>query len=60
VLGLKNPVVREGETIVWKNGSYTQGVVGISSAKQEREYITFEVGSGSYAFRISEAHELAR
>jgi alpha-L-rhamnosidase len=57
VLGLKNPEVREGDTIVWKNGSYTQGVVGISSAKQEEGYITFEVGSGSYAFRIGEAHE---
>jgi alpha-L-rhamnosidase len=52
-LGLRNPVVTEGVTIVWENGSYTQSAVGITSAQQDREYITFEVGSGSYVFRIS-------
>jgi len=51
-LGLKNPVVREGDKIVWKDGAYIQGVPGITSGKREAGYIVFEVGSGTYLFRL--------
>jgi len=51
-LGLENPVVKEGNKIVWKDGAYVQGVPGLISGKREKGYITFEVGSGSYSFEI--------
>ena len=51
-LGLKNPIVKEGDKIVWKDGAYIQGVPGITSGKREAGYIVFEVGSGTYLFRL--------
>jgi len=57
-LGLKNPVVKESDKIVWKDGVYIQGVSGIISGKRENGYIIFEIGSGSYSFWIGEYHHI--
>jgi len=55
LLGLKNPIVKEGQEIVFKDGSYIQSVPGITSGKLDDGYIVFDVGSGSYSFWISES-----
>ncbi|MDA2926395.1 hypothetical protein MYX78_04040 [Acidobacteria bacterium AH-259-G07] len=52
-LGLVNVVIQESGHTVWREGRYHAGVGGISGAVRMGEYVTFEVGSGSYAFRLS-------
>ncbi|MEM2151334.1 MAG: family 78 glycoside hydrolase catalytic domain [Candidatus Bathyarchaeia archaeon] len=54
VVDIKNPVVKEGETVVWRDGEFVQKVQGIMSARREGEYIVFNVGSGKYLFRVEE------
>ncbi|MEI8042905.1 MAG: alpha-L-rhamnosidase C-terminal domain-containing protein, partial [Verrucomicrobiota bacterium] len=51
-IGLKNATVTEGGKAVWKAGAYVKGVVGISGARQEADYVTFDVGSGEYRFKL--------
>jgi hypothetical protein len=53
--GLKNPVIKEGGRETYKNGSYIQGVAGITNGKRDDEYVTFSVGSGAYSFWIGES-----
>jgi alpha-L-rhamnosidase len=52
-IGLKNVSVKESNKIIWENGSYVNGVAGIYNASETDCYITFDVGSGSYAFRLT-------
>ena len=54
-MDLKNPVIKEGEKIVWKDKAFIQGVSGITSAREEEKYIVFNVGSGTYFFKVEEA-----
>jgi len=51
-IGLKNPVIIEGDKAVWKDGAWVKGVAGITAAKQTAGYYTFDVGSGRYKFTI--------
>ena len=51
-IGLKNATVTEGGKVVWKAGAYVNGVAGITGGKQEAGYVTFDVGSGEYRFKI--------
>ena len=51
-MGLKHFMITEGGTSVWKDGSYIHGVAGITAGKQDSDYITFDVGSGEYHFKI--------
>ncbi len=46
-------VVREGDQVVWEKGQFVAGRPGISSAKDQRGRVIFEVGSGHYAFRLT-------
>jgi alpha-L-rhamnosidase len=55
VLGWKDPLVRETGTVIYEHGSYVHGVTGIAPGTREDNYVTFEVGSGSYSFRIGES-----
>jgi alpha-L-rhamnosidase len=55
MLGWENPVIREDDEVIYKNGSYVHGVAGISSGMKEDDYVTFELGSGSYSFGIGES-----
>ena len=50
--GLSAKTVAECGTVVWQNGSYVPGVAGITSATDEKEYVKFSVGSGSYSFEL--------
>jgi hypothetical protein len=53
--GLKNPVIKEGGREIYKNGSYIQGVSGITTGKRDDGYVTFDVGSGTYSFWMGES-----
>jgi len=52
-MGMKNVAVTEGGVAVWKNGSHVTGVTGIAGASRSDDYLTFDVGSGSYSFRVT-------
>ncbi len=51
-IGLKNVTITEGRKVVWKDGSYVSGVAGITGGRQSDDYVTFDVGSGRYRFRL--------
>ncbi|MCX8171308.1 MAG: hypothetical protein N3E47_04990, partial [Candidatus Bathyarchaeota archaeon] len=53
-MNIKKVVVKEGETIVWKDGEIIQKVPGILSARKEGNYIVFNIGSGKYLFCVGE------
>jgi alpha-L-rhamnosidase len=53
-MNIKNPVIKEGEAIVWKDGELAQRVPGLISARKEGDYIIFNVGSGKYIFWVGE------
>ena len=44
--------IKESGKIVWEDGSYLEGVAGITGASEDDEYVTFNVGSGSYSFEV--------
>jgi len=52
-MGLKNVAVAESGKTVFRNGAYVIGVAGISGASQSTDYVTFDVGSGAYSFRLT-------
>jgi len=52
-IGLKSVTITEGGKTVWKDGSYVAGVSGISGGSQSADHVSFEVGSGSYSFKLS-------
>jgi len=45
--------VREGDRIVWQNGQFVPGDPGVTGASEAHGDVTFEVGSGEYAFRLT-------
>jgi len=51
--GLARPVIREGGRVVWQDGTYRNGTPGISAARAQEDYVTFEVGSGKYQFQVA-------
>ncbi len=48
----KNVTIRESGKVVWENNSYIGGVVGITDGRNDNGYVTFDVGSGSYFFKV--------
>ena len=50
--GVENPTITEGGKVVWKDGTYVEGVAGITDGKQEAGYVTIDTGSGDYRFKI--------
>ncbi len=55
VLDINNALITENGSTVWEGNSYVNGVPGVSAGRKENEeYISFAVGSGSYAFEVSE------
>lgn len=49
---LDNVTIKESGKTVWENGSYLEGIAGIAGANEDDQYITFQVGSGSYSFEL--------
>jgi alpha-L-rhamnosidase len=54
-LGVHDVVVEEGGRVVWRDGSYVAGTAGITGGSESTDYITFDVGSGSYIFVLRSA-----
>jgi len=59
-MGLAKLTIIESGKTVWKNGSYEGGVAGITGAAETADYVTFDVGSGSYCFKLTGAPERAQ
>ena len=55
VLGLSNPVVREGGEVVYRDGALAGGAAGITAARRSGEYVSFAVGSGTYSFTLGDS-----
>jgi hypothetical protein len=58
-IGLRNIEVTESGKTVWKNGKFIQGASGIANGTETAEYLTFDVGSGSYSFRLKGQKQLS-
>jgi len=52
-LGLNKFAITEGGKAIWKDGVYIDGVAGIAAARQDADWVTFDVGSGSYRFELT-------
>ncbi len=52
-MGLDNITVKEGSKTIFQDGSYIGGARGITNGSGSTQYITLEVGSGSYSFKLS-------
>jgi alpha-L-rhamnosidase len=52
--GWEQVIISEGETVIWQNGAPDQAVTGISVGQDLDNWVTFEVGSGSYCFEVRE------
>lgn len=52
-LGLRNPRITEGVTMVWESAKYVPGVAGILAARHDQDNVVFRTGSGSYRFIVS-------
>ena len=50
--GLKARTVTESGTVVWKKLQSVVGADGITCVRNEKDYVVFTVGSGSYAFEL--------
>ena len=51
--GLGRAAVKESGRPIWKAGKLVKGVSGITSGSESKEYVTFNVGSGSYVFQLT-------
>ena len=49
---LEKIIVKEGKKPIWRNGSYLESIAGITGGSEDDEYVTFNIGSGSYSFEI--------
>ena len=52
-LRASNPVIEESGSYIWKNETFVKGVPGVYSGEWIGDYITLEIGSGEYSFRLS-------
>jgi alpha-L-rhamnosidase len=51
-IGLKNVTITEAGKVIWKGGRFVKGVSGITAGSGTEDYITFDVGSGTYSFLV--------
>jgi len=47
------PKLHEAGRSVYKAGKFVKGVAGITTGIETDDYVTFDVGSGSYAFQLT-------
>ena len=52
-MGLENIVIAESGNPIWKDGSYIGSAAGIADGSESDDYVTFDVGSGSYVFQLT-------
>ena len=53
-LGQGAVAISEGGKPIWEKGEYRPGVAGIGAGEENGDAIAFQVGSGSYNFRLVE------
>ena len=51
-MGLENVTIKESGKTLFHDGSYVDGVAGITGGSEDTNYVTFDVGSGSYSFDL--------
>jgi alpha-L-rhamnosidase len=51
-IGLGDVSLTEGGHVVWQEAAFNPGVAGIADGHDTGDAITFNVGSGSYAFQL--------
>jgi len=49
--GIENVEITESGKTIWKDGVFNNESPGVTNAEEDKEYVTFEVGSGSYCFQ---------
>jgi alpha-L-rhamnosidase len=52
-LGLSDVTVRESDKVVWSQGRFQPGVLGLTGAHQKGSAIVFAAGSGTYTFLLT-------
>jgi hypothetical protein len=52
-------VIKEGDTIVWKDGRFASGTKGIYAATPQGGKVVFEIGSGDYQFSCDQVPTIA-
>jgi len=48
----ENPIIKEGNTIIWDNGEKKSDHLDITFKSKEDNYVVFNIGSGYYEFSI--------
>ena len=51
-LGRETVEVAEDGRTVWRDGALAEGAPGITAARRDEKFVTFEVGSGHYVFTL--------
>ena len=51
-MDLTEVVITEGGKPIWDRGYFVEGIPGISGAIENEDYVTFDVGSGSFSFKL--------
>lgn len=51
--GLRDVSITEGNTLAWRDGTPAASLAGIDAARDEGEWVSFDVGSGAYDFRLT-------
>jgi hypothetical protein len=46
-------VIREGDRVVWEKAHYVSGDPGLVGATRAGRAVIFQVGSGTYSFRLT-------
>ncbi|MEN6608567.1 MAG: family 78 glycoside hydrolase catalytic domain, partial [Bryobacteraceae bacterium] len=52
-IGLTDVMVRESGKTVWAKKAFQRGAAGVKSAKETKDAVIFEAGSGHYVFELS-------
>ena len=56
ILGVDNPVIDEGESLIWKNEAFVKGIPGVYSGEQVGGSVELHIGSGEYSFKLHGRH----
>jgi len=54
-MALRKITIEESGKTIWKDSSYFGGVEGITDGSKSAEHVIFDVGSGSYAFKLKDS-----
>jgi len=52
-LGMKKIKVTESKNLIWQDGRYLAGAEGITAGQESSEFVSFQVGSGTYTFHLT-------